>query len=102
MMELTETELQHELEEQQCFEMLFTEISLRYISLPADQIDSMIEDDQRRICECLGLDLSALWQWTTESPRFFTLTHLYSPPGGPLRPEEPLNAEEAFPWIFQK
>ena len=101
-MEKIEANLQQDLDEQQCFEKLFAEISLRYISLPADKIDIMIEDDQRRICECLGLDLSALWQWTTEAPRFFTLTHIYSKPGGPLRPEQPLDAQELFPWIFQK
>ncbi len=97
----SEIDLRHELEERLRFETLLAEISARFVHLPAEQIDSEIEDAQRRICECLCLDLSALWQWSVESPRFLTLTHLHSPPEGPSRPER-LDAEEAFPWSFQK
>jgi transcriptional regulator with GAF, ATPase, and Fis domain len=63
-------DLENELEERLRFETLLAEISARFVHLPAEQIDSEIEDAQRRICECLGLDLSALWQWSIESPRF--------------------------------
>jgi len=96
-----DSELQHQMEERLRFESLLTEISARFINLPSDQIDSVIEDAQRRICQCLGLDLSALWQWAPETPRFLTLTHLHSPPEGPARPLR-LDAERAFPWQFQK
>ena len=94
-------DLQQELEERLRFETLLAGISARFVNLPAERIDSEIEDAQRRICECLGLDLSALWQWSVESPRFLELTHLYSPPEGPVRPER-LDAQEAFPWSFRK
>ena len=77
------------------------EISARFVNLPADQIDGAIEDAQRRICECLGLDLSALWQWTDETPRFLTVTHFHGPPEGPSRPEG-IDSREAFPWALQK
>ena len=80
------------------FETLLAEISSRYINLPIDQVDSMIEDDQRRICEFLGLDLSTLWQWEDGSSHFITLTHLYTVPGGPARPER-LEAQKSFPCI---
>ena len=63
-MKRTNADLRHELEERLRFETLLTEISARYINLPVDRIDIGIEEDQRRICECLGLDMSALWQWT--------------------------------------
>jgi PAS domain S-box-containing protein len=96
-----ETDLQHKLEERLRFETLLAEISARFVNLPAEQIDQEIEDAQRRVCDCLGLDLSALWQWSDETPRFFTLTHLFSPPEGPSRPEQ-IDAEEAFPWQFEK
>ena len=76
-------------------------ISARFVNLPTDQIDNEIEDAQRRICECLGLDLSALWQWSDENPRFLTVTHLHSLPEGPSRPEG-INAQEAFPWVLEK
>lgn len=101
MMEKAITNIGHNLEEQLRFETLLSEISARYINLPVDQIDAGIEDDQRRICEYLGLDLSALWQWSDDSPRFMTLTHLYSLPEGPSRPEG-IDAQESFPWVLKK
>ncbi|MFC1827971.1 GAF domain-containing protein, partial [Thermodesulfobacteriota bacterium] len=101
MMEKTKTEIENNLKEQLRFETLLSEISARYINLPVDQIDAGIEDDQRRICEHLGIDLSALWQWSDGSPRFLTVTHLYSLPEGPSRPEG-IDAQKTFPWVLKK
>lgn len=89
------------LEEQLNFEMLLTEISGRFVNLPADRVDEAIEDAQRRVCECLGLDLSALWQWKNETPRILYMTHVYRPPGGPPAPE-PMYAAEYFPWCQEQ
>ncbi len=100
-LEQTETELRHVLEERLRFEALLVEISARFVNLPTDQIDGEIEDAQRRICECLGLDLSALWQWSDERPRFMTVTHFHRPPEGPSRPEG-IDGQESFPWVYQK
>ena len=97
------TDLKQELEERLRFEKLLTDISARFVNLPAKQIDGAIEDAQRSICECLGVDLSSLWQWTNAIPRILTLTHLHGPPPpmGPVRPDE-IDAQEAFPWICSK
>ncbi len=100
-MRQSEIDLLSEMREQLKFETLLADISARFVNLPAEQIDGAIEDAQRQVCECLGLDLSVLWQWSVESPRFFTLTHLHSPPEGPTRPER-IDAQESFPWVFQK
>ncbi|MGD9309587.1 MAG: hypothetical protein PVG51_10640, partial [Desulfosarcina sp.] len=83
------------------FEILLSDISAHFINLPADRIDSQIENAQQRVCECLGMDLSALWQWSDRLPHILTLTHLHSPPDGPQRPEK-LHANEAFPWSLEK
>ena len=83
------------------FETLLAELSAHFINLPTDQIDDEIEDAQRRICERLGLDMSSLWQWSAERPRYLTATHLHSPPEGPERPEG-IDAQEAFPWVLQR
>ena len=93
--------MRHEIEERLRFETLLTDISAHFINLPVDQVDSEIEDAQRRVCQCLDLDLSSLWQWSGEIPAILTLTHLYSPPTGPTRPGR-IDGHEAFPWIFQK
>jgi PAS domain S-box-containing protein len=100
-LEQTEADFKHKLEERLRFETLLFEISAGFVNLPTDQIDSEIEDAQRRICECLGLDLSSLWQWSDSRPHFLTVTHLHSPPEGPLRPEG-IDAREAFPWVLEK
>ncbi len=101
VLEQAEAELRHVLEERLRFEALLVEISACFVNLPTDQINGEIEDAQRRICECLGLDLSALWQWSDEKPRFMTVTHLHSPPEGPSRPDG-IDGKEAFPWVLQK
>jgi len=69
-----EADLLKKLEERLQFETLLTDISARFANLPADQIDGEIEEAQRSVCECLGLDLSSLWQWAGESPGLVTMT----------------------------
>ena len=100
-MERSEADFRHESKKVLRFETLLAEISTQFINLPSDQIDSFIEEAQRRICSYLDLDLSALWQWSQESQRFLTITHLYTMPGGPSRPER-IDAQKAFPWVLEK
>jgi formate hydrogenlyase transcriptional activator len=79
------------------FETLISQLSAQFINLPAEEVDGIIEDAQQRICEFLGFDLSALWQWSTDKPDCLVLTHLHSPADGPKKPAEPVTAE-SFPW----
>ena len=83
------------------FEMVIADLSLKFINLPANKVDLEIEDAQRRICQCLGLDLSSLWQWSAEPPGSLELTHLYRSLAGPPTPE-PMDAQEYFPWFLQQ
>ena len=71
------------LEERLKFETLLAELSARFINLPADRIDSEIEDAQRRICEHLDLDRSTLWQVREGDPEALLLTHHLSTSGNP-------------------
>jgi signal transduction histidine kinase len=80
---------------------LTADLSSKFVNLPSGEVDREIEDAQRRVCECLGLDLSALWQWTDETPRYLRMTHLYRPLGGPPTPER-FDAQEAFPWCLRQ
>jgi PAS domain S-box-containing protein len=90
-----------ECEERLRFEMLLTDLSARFINLPADQVDVTIVDAQRRICECLGLDLCVLWQWEVAEPGVFTLTHHYRRLEGPPITSQ-LQATESFPWALRQ
>ena len=95
-----EGELQ-ESEGQLRFESLLAELSARFVNLPADQVDIEIGEAQRRICEFLSLDLSALWQWSNEVQGSFMLTHLHRALEGPPPPER-MDASEHFPWCQQQ
>jgi hypothetical protein len=83
------------------FETLVADLSLKFINLPAGKVDFEIEDALCRACQCLELDLAALWQWSAESPGFLALTHLYRSLEGPPTPEL-MDAQEYFPWCLQQ
>src|SRR5512136_113312 len=88
--------LRVELQDQLRFETLLSDISARFINVPADQVDAEIKDAQRRVCECLGLDVSALWQSDPDNQNSYAMTHYRLPPG--VLPDPRMEASERFPW----
>jgi transcriptional regulator with GAF, ATPase, and Fis domain len=97
----TEADLRKELEARLRFEMMLAEISTGFINMPAGQVDQGIQDAQRRVCECLGLDRSTLWQISEREPDAFLLTNMHQPPGGPPVPDR-MQARDFFPWSLRK
>ena len=91
-----------EYEERLRFELLLAELSARFINLPADQIDSHIEDAQKRICEFLDLDRSTLWQTCESEPGALLLTHIHQTTGSLPHITERMNGRDFFPWTVQK
>jgi PAS domain S-box-containing protein len=89
------------LKERLLFETLLADLSARFVNLPVEQVDSEIQDAQRRICECLDLDRSTLWQRFREESDAYLLTHFHQPPGGPPVPER-LKSSISFPWATRK
>ena len=81
------------------FETLIADLSSRFVNLPVSEVDREIEDAQRRVCEVLGVDLSALWQGTAAEATPLTLTHVYAAEEGLLPPMRGMSAEELFPWL---
>jgi PAS domain S-box-containing protein len=73
------------------------DLSLRFVNLPTSDLDREIRYAQQSICEFLGIDLAALWQWHAGPPGGFRLTHLYSAEKGP-QPADRLQ-EADFPWV---
>lgn len=90
-----------ELEARLRFETLIADLSSEFVNLPSCDVDRKIQDAQRCVCECLGLDLSALWEWSTEAPSVLTLTHLYRALEGAPTPER-MDGHEYFPWCQQQ
>ncbi len=83
------------------FEVLLSDLSAGFINVAPEQLDAQISDAQRHVCECLGLELSTVWEWQGDNPATLVLTHLYRPHGGPPPPER-MEASEHFPWCFRK
>jgi signal transduction histidine kinase len=75
---------------------LISELSSRFINLPAAQVDFEIEDTLRAICEPLGFDLAVLWQWSQGDPDVVEPTHVHWALPGP-RPLGSM-AQEHYPW----
>jgi formate hydrogenlyase transcriptional activator len=92
--------MHNELEERLKFERLLAELSASFINLPADRIDSNIQDAQRLICELLELDRSTLWQVSGKEPVSLLMTHIYQPQGTLPFPAQ--LQEGMFPWSRQK
>ena len=83
------------------FEILLADLSARFVSIPPEKVDMQIDEALRAICEHLGFDIAALWQWNRGSPRFFTMTHLYRLFQGPPVPEQ-TDALDMFPWCVEQ
>ncbi len=92
---------EEQLERRLMFETLLSEVSANFINLPAERIDDVILDTQRRVCELQGLDFSALWQLALKNPRYLYQTHVHRPAGGPFLPEQ-MEAESNFPWVLEQ
>lgn len=81
------------------FERLLADLSSSFVNVPPQDVDRLIDDAQRQVCECLNIDLAAVWQWPPGNPTDLAMTHLYRPLGGPPVPE-PMNGAEYFPWVL--
>ncbi len=82
------------------FETLISELSLRLVDLPPDEVDEAIEGALRRVSEVLGIDSSALWQASGVSPQAFSVTHFYHQ-GGRLQHAE-LVVQENLPYVREQ
>jgi PAS domain S-box-containing protein len=87
------------LEERLAFETMLSDLSSRFVNLEPSCVDREIEEAQRRVCECLGLDIAALWQLSPDEPGVFRMTHVYRRFDGPPIPED-FDAREVNPWAL--
>ena len=93
-----EDALRAELEERLRFEALLADLSARFVHVPADQVDRLIEEAQRRIVQALGLDRSTLLQ-RAEAEDDLVITHAWA--GPEFAPKPGLFAARDFPWVHQ-
>ena len=107
------------------FETLLWDLFLRLMDVPGDRVEAEILAAQRRLCQALGLDRSALWQTLPADPRRLRVTHFYdaehdgeaeaSVDGSVEREQGPAfllsggssiskhaEASDYFPWVTQR
>ena len=80
------------------FETLLADLSARFVNIPAEHVDGEIIEAQRKLCACLGLDRSALFQISAHDPGSIRLTHVHQPPDAPPPPKD-MDARTFFPWM---
>lgn len=90
------------LKEQLRFQTVLAEISARFINLSPNQVDPAIEEAQQKICGCLGLDRSTLWQASRAASTMTLLTHIHQPADGPpiAEPVDPFQLSTSD-WALQ-
>src|SRR6266498_2730218 len=70
------------LDERLRFESLLSRLSAAFIHLPAEEVDSQIEQGLRQIVEFLQIERSGLGQFSADGSQLVT-THSYAIPGFP-------------------
>ena len=93
-----ENALRAELEERLRFEALLADLSARFVHVPAEQVDRLIEEAQRRIVQALGLDRSTLLQ-RAATEEDLVITHAWAEPAFAAQPG--LFGIRDFPWVHQ-
>jgi formate hydrogenlyase transcriptional activator len=88
-----------ELEERLRFETLLSDLSARFINLPADDVDKEVEAMQGRIVQFLGLDRSTLFQ-LSEDESTLVVTHCWAAPG--FVSAKGLIPRDLIPWGLGK
>lgn len=87
------------LKSQLSFETLLSDLSARFIAVPANRVDDAIEDAQRFIVETLNLDRCVVYLHSPQTDDFL-ISHLWCRPG--LSPLPEISAVEKYPWAYAK
>ena len=80
------------------FERLLSDISARFINLPVDQVDAMIEIALGQIMEFLGVDRCGLIEVSPDQT-VVKISHVMSTEGFPPLPQD-INLVELYPWTY--
>jgi PAS domain S-box-containing protein len=82
------------IEKRLAFETLLADLSFRFVNLDPGDVDEEIGNALQRVCECLDLGISSMWQMPPNEPDNFSMTHVYR------RLEEPPLPEDFDPQVF--
>ena len=91
--------LLEELDERMRFESLLVDLSATFVNLPADEVDTQIEQSLCKLIEFLGVDRSSFGE-LSEDKHSIRATHSSVVPGFP--PFPPVILDEQFPWYAEQ
>ena len=92
------SEFGREFEERLRFETLLSDVSSRFVNVPAERVDEEIKNAQRDICDCLEVDHSSVWQAAADDPSTMVMSHVFRDPKLNPVPER-MTGTESFPWV---
>lgn len=81
------------------FEKLLLELSVSFVTVRTDRIDSLIESGLRRLGEALQIDRCSFAEFDLAGREMF-VTHSYAAPGIPEIPREIV--DDQFPWYARQ
>ena len=81
------------------FETMLSDVSTRFVNLPADQIDQEIEQCLEIIAETLNIDRCSVAQFNHDKAEL-CVTHAYAAPGVTPMPELVLSKQQ--PWYSER
>lgn len=76
----TKPHLSPYLGEHLCFEKFIADLSRKFIDLDGKQLNPVIEEAQKLVCEAMGFDCSAIALWDGDG-KSFLVTHSWNSPG---------------------
>jgi hypothetical protein len=86
------------LKERLHFEEFISELSAKFINLPAAEVDVWIEKALEKVVELLDVDRSSLWQVKGENYDMVR-THVYASPGLPIQAGPNKLKKSYFSWM---
>jgi transcriptional regulator with GAF, ATPase, and Fis domain len=87
------------MEERLRFETLLSDLSTRFVNLPADKIDSQIVDHLKRIALALEIDRCSVAEYNADKTKLRVI-HWYAAPGVARMPDVVINKQQ--PWYNEK
>ncbi len=89
------------LEEQLRFEKFISELSAKFVNLPAAEVDAWIDQGLQQVVEFLDIDRSSLMQFSEDQEELLII-HVYARPGLPPIPKIRIMEKSFFPWVRPK
>lgn len=91
--------LNKQLEKRLQFEKLITNLSARFINLPANEIDQQIDNGLKLVVEALQVDRSSLFQFSEDGTEWL-ITNSFAKEGFETTPR--ITLQKNFPWVASK